>query len=272
MLLCAARSDLLDVRRSGRGLQRAITITVGPLGAESLENLRLVGADLQGTERLVARAEGNPLFLEQLAAEARELGGSWDRSSASTTIRALLESRLDAAHPTSLTCWSWRRSRASRSASTSLAALSPRARISASPSDRPSGRISRRRSSEHRSLRSRARPRDRVPTPRRRREPTSTPRSVLSSGPGRGWAVHLEQAATLCAELGRTQTWNAVPVNCWPGRGRGPSRDSTWLRRPTSSGARRDCPEVLPPDWTCAARLRDRPHGGWAGRRGREPP
>jgi class 3 adenylate cyclase len=102
VLLCAARLDLLDVRRSwGGGLQRAITITVGPLGAEESRELAaaLVGADLHGTERLVARAEGNPLFLEQLAAEARELGGSWDRSSAPTTIRALLESRLDRCSP-----------------------------------------------------------------------------------------------------------------------------------------------------------------------------
>ena len=157
---------------------------------------------------------------------------------ASTTIRALLESRLDRCSPDVAHVLELASVQGSRSASTSWRP-SPQGHGSRRhPSDRPSGRISRRRSSRTSSLRSRARPRDRVPTPpRRRREPTSTPRSVLPPGPGRGaGGVHLEQAATLCAELdNRTQTWNAVPVNCWPGRGRGPSRDSTWLRRPTSS-------------------------------------
>jgi tetratricopeptide (TPR) repeat protein len=102
VLLCAARLDLLDVRRSwAGGLQRALTITVGPLAAEESRELAaaLLSEDIQGAERLVARAEGNPLFLEQLAAEVRELGGSWDPSSAPATIRALLESRLDRCSP-----------------------------------------------------------------------------------------------------------------------------------------------------------------------------
>ena len=102
LLLCAARLDLLDARRSwGGGMQRAITITVGPLEADESQTLAdaLVGSELLETDRLVAAAEGNPLFLEQLAAEARELGEAWDPSAAPTTIRALLEARLDRCSP-----------------------------------------------------------------------------------------------------------------------------------------------------------------------------
>jgi class 3 adenylate cyclase/tetratricopeptide (TPR) repeat protein len=102
LLLCAARLDLLDARRSwGGGMQRAITITVGPLEANESHALAdaLVGSNLLETDRLVATAEGNPLFLEQLAVEARELGDAWDPSAAPTTIRALLEARLDRCSP-----------------------------------------------------------------------------------------------------------------------------------------------------------------------------
>ena len=82
-------------------MQRAITITVGPLEADESQTLAdaLVGSELLETDRLVAAAEGNPLFLEQLAAEARELGEAWDPSAAPTTIRALLEARLDRCSP-----------------------------------------------------------------------------------------------------------------------------------------------------------------------------
>jgi class 3 adenylate cyclase/tetratricopeptide (TPR) repeat protein len=102
LLLCAARLDLLDARRSwGGGLQRAITVTVGPLEVGESRALAdaLVGSNPLETDRLVATAEGNPLFLEQLAAEARELGDAWDPSTAPTTIRALLEARLDRCSP-----------------------------------------------------------------------------------------------------------------------------------------------------------------------------
>lgn len=66
LLLCAARLDLLDARRTwGGGLQRAITVTVGPLEANESKALAdaLVGSSLIETDRLVATAEGNPLFL-----------------------------------------------------------------------------------------------------------------------------------------------------------------------------------------------------------------
>ena len=102
LLLCAARLDLLDARQSwGGGMQRAITITVGPLEIDESRTLAdaLVGSNLLETDRLVSTAEGNPLFLEQLAVAARELGDAWDPSAAPTTIRALLEARLDRCSP-----------------------------------------------------------------------------------------------------------------------------------------------------------------------------
>ena len=49
--------------------------------------------------RLAAAAEGNPLFLEQLAAELERVGDSWDPSTVPTTIRAFLEARLDRCSP-----------------------------------------------------------------------------------------------------------------------------------------------------------------------------
>jgi class 3 adenylate cyclase len=102
LLLCAARLDLVDARRSwGGGMHRAITITVGPLEAQESQALAdaLVGSNALETRRLVTTAEGNPFFLEQLVAEARELGDTWDPSQSPTTIRALLDARLDRCSP-----------------------------------------------------------------------------------------------------------------------------------------------------------------------------
>jgi len=102
LILCAARMDLLDVRRSwGGGMARAVTLTVGPLAVAESKELAdaLLGSGTVDADRLVATAEGNPLFLEQLAAEALELGEAWDPATAPTTIRALLEARLDRCSP-----------------------------------------------------------------------------------------------------------------------------------------------------------------------------
>jgi class 3 adenylate cyclase len=98
LLLCGARPDLLDIRRSwGGGMQRSITMTLGRLDALESRSLaeELVGLDGSIADRLVETAEGNPLFLEQLAAEAQLQGDAWDPSETPTSVRALLESRLD---------------------------------------------------------------------------------------------------------------------------------------------------------------------------------
>ena len=98
LLLCGARPDLLDVRRSwGGGMQRSLTMTLGPLDPSDSRSLaaELVGLESLIADRMVETAEGNPLFLEQLAAEAKLQGDDWDPSEAPTSVRALLESRLD---------------------------------------------------------------------------------------------------------------------------------------------------------------------------------
>jgi class 3 adenylate cyclase len=100
LLLCGARPDLLDVRRSwGGGMQRSLTMTLGPLDTSESRSLadELVGARESVTDRLVETAEGNPLFLEQLAAEAQLQGDAWNPSEMPTSVRALLEARLDRA-------------------------------------------------------------------------------------------------------------------------------------------------------------------------------
>jgi class 3 adenylate cyclase/tetratricopeptide (TPR) repeat protein len=102
LFLCGARLDLLDARRTwGGGLQRSIALTVGPLEPTEAAQVAhaLLGPDPTSRDRLVTAAEGNPLFLEQLAAEARERGDEWDPSAAPTSIRALLEARLDRCSP-----------------------------------------------------------------------------------------------------------------------------------------------------------------------------
>jgi len=98
LLVCGARPDLLDVRPTwGGGLSRALSLTLGPLDDAAARSLTgaLLGAAPDRTDRVVTTAEGNPLFIEQLAAEALELGDRWDPTTEPTTIRALLEARVD---------------------------------------------------------------------------------------------------------------------------------------------------------------------------------
>ncbi len=97
-LLCVARSDLLDVRPGwGGGRVNASSVLLEPLGED--ESRALVDellaevdldADVQG--RILETAEGNPLFLEELVALAREARGSVD---VPPTIHAVLQARLD---------------------------------------------------------------------------------------------------------------------------------------------------------------------------------
>ena len=102
LMLCAARPDLLDIRRSwGGGLARSLTMTVGPLDDDGSRTLAVsvLGPDALQADRVVRAAEGNPLFVEQLAIEAQERGDRWDPTDSPTTIRALLEARLDRCSP-----------------------------------------------------------------------------------------------------------------------------------------------------------------------------
>ena len=99
LLLCVARPELLDVRPGwGGGKLNATSILLEPLAeadARRLADGLLADIELDDTtrRRIVATADGNPLFLEEMAALAREARGTVD---VPPTIRALLQARLDA--------------------------------------------------------------------------------------------------------------------------------------------------------------------------------
>jgi class 3 adenylate cyclase len=100
LLLCLARPELLD-RRAGwaGGKWNATTVLLEPLDAAETEQLleALGGAEGELRERIVAAAEGNPLFLEEMVAFVRESGGG--DVAVPPTIQALLGARLDLLDP-----------------------------------------------------------------------------------------------------------------------------------------------------------------------------
>lgn len=113
LLLCLARHELLE-RRPGwaGGMPNATTIVLEPLDRE--ENEQLVAGLLEGTlpaelrERIVAMADGNPLFTEELVRMLMDRGvlryvdGGWrlahpvDDVEVPSSIQAVLAARLDA--------------------------------------------------------------------------------------------------------------------------------------------------------------------------------
>jgi class 3 adenylate cyclase len=102
MLLTLSRPELLDSRPSwGGGLPAYTALPLAPLSpadAQELARLRLGELPHEEAGRLADTAEGNPLFIEQLAAtmaESPETGGG----SLPTTIRGILAARLDALPP-----------------------------------------------------------------------------------------------------------------------------------------------------------------------------
>jgi class 3 adenylate cyclase len=100
MLLTLSRPDLLDSRPSwGGGLPAFTALPLAPLSAaesQELAQLRL-GELHEDAGRLAETAEGNPLFIEQLAATMAESSQTGD--SLPTTIRGILAARLDALPP-----------------------------------------------------------------------------------------------------------------------------------------------------------------------------
>jgi tetratricopeptide (TPR) repeat protein len=94
LLLCAARPELLDKRPGwGGGKLNATTVLLEPLTAD--ECLELIaahgGVEPETRERILAAADGNPLFVEEMLALAREDGGV----GVPGTVQALLQARLD---------------------------------------------------------------------------------------------------------------------------------------------------------------------------------
>jgi len=97
LLLTLARPELLDVRPAwGGGLLAYQALPVEPLGGTDAAELvlHLLGADAKAAE-VVEAAEGNPLFIEQLAAVLSELGPE-QADTLPTNIRGLVAARLDA--------------------------------------------------------------------------------------------------------------------------------------------------------------------------------
>jgi class 3 adenylate cyclase len=98
MFVALARPDLLHARPGwGGGLPAFTALPLEALSEEDSRKLAglLVGADGLGADRVVETAEGNPLFIEELAASVLERRGA-DREALPTTIRELVSARLDA--------------------------------------------------------------------------------------------------------------------------------------------------------------------------------
>jgi class 3 adenylate cyclase/tetratricopeptide (TPR) repeat protein len=94
LLLCVARPDLLDLRPGwGGGKLNATTVLLEPLGRDECARLIDVhgGVEPDLRERILATADGNPLFVEEMVALVRE-GGDVGVPS---TVHALLQARLD---------------------------------------------------------------------------------------------------------------------------------------------------------------------------------
>ena len=98
LLLCVARPELLDVKPGWAGGKlNATSILLEPLAEGEVEQLvdsllDAVDLDPDARRRIVATAEGNPLFLEEMAALAREARGAVE---VPPSIQALLQARLD---------------------------------------------------------------------------------------------------------------------------------------------------------------------------------
>jgi class 3 adenylate cyclase/tetratricopeptide (TPR) repeat protein len=97
LLLCLARPDLFEERQSWLLAPNATDVVLGPLTDAELEQLLDEIAqewplDAAARARIAEAAEGNPLYVEQMAAMLAE-GGSVD--AIPPTIHALLAARLD---------------------------------------------------------------------------------------------------------------------------------------------------------------------------------
>ncbi|MFN2627830.1 MAG: AAA family ATPase [Gaiellaceae bacterium] len=101
LLLCSARPELLEERPGWRSL--GTTMTLSPLTEQEsetlLEELTVeVELSVDARERIREAAEGNPLFVEQMAAMLAEDGGQ-AVAAIPPTIQALLAARLDRLAP-----------------------------------------------------------------------------------------------------------------------------------------------------------------------------
>jgi phenylacetate-CoA oxygenase PaaJ subunit len=99
LILCSARPELLEEHADWTNQARVEQIDLQPLGSADVESMidRLLGgADLsvETRDRVVAAAEGNPLYIEQIVSMVKERGDV--EFVVPPTIHALLAARLDA--------------------------------------------------------------------------------------------------------------------------------------------------------------------------------
>jgi class 3 adenylate cyclase len=94
LLLTLARPQLLDTRESwGAGLSGYTALTLGPLSEQHARELAVRRlADSLRVDDVVRMAEGNPLFIEQIAASLGETGAG----RLPTSVRGIVAARLDA--------------------------------------------------------------------------------------------------------------------------------------------------------------------------------
>jgi class 3 adenylate cyclase/tetratricopeptide (TPR) repeat protein len=101
LVLCVARPELLELRPSwSTPKPGGTTILIEPFSEEEAETLvqSLLGGSSVSKdvrERIVESAEGNPLFVEQMLALARENGTNGGEVVLPPTIQALLAARID---------------------------------------------------------------------------------------------------------------------------------------------------------------------------------
>jgi hypothetical protein len=91
LIVATARPELLEVRPDWASIGERFMLE--PLAAKDAADVaRAAGADEQAVARIVETADGNPLFVEQLAALGDDVGGSGLPAS----IGGVLRARLDA--------------------------------------------------------------------------------------------------------------------------------------------------------------------------------
>ncbi len=96
LLLCLGRPQLAD-QRPNWFEEPSTALSLGPLAETDSEKLlEALGAPIAVRSRIVEAAEGSPLFVEQLAANADERGGTGDMPG---SIRGVLHERLDRLDP-----------------------------------------------------------------------------------------------------------------------------------------------------------------------------
>ena len=100
LILCSARPELADIHGEWLAASGAARVDLAPLGTADVEAMidRLLDGFALGMgtrERVIAAAEGNPLYVEQIISMLRDHGAG-DEVVVPPTISALLAARLDA--------------------------------------------------------------------------------------------------------------------------------------------------------------------------------